>query len=216
MMEGEATGGAPLAVSPVVTSTMDSQTFDAMSQALIDAGIMSQEEVAVERAAMEAGDGSQATPVLTPMHNGQTTTLDDVAFAGAISPMEYNFGNLTPPHGSVTDPDYQAFEYGLRHSLHEAGIPPGVGNEFARLIYQSLAKPMDATAIELERRSTIGQLSKMWGNDFDRNLAAANAVIDSMGQGAPLMKQVLQNGLGNNAWLIASMFNIAQARGLVR
>lgn len=212
-MDGEA---APMAVAPVVTTSTDTATFDIMAEALIAHGIMSPEEVALERAANEAGDGSQATPVLTPMVQGQTSSLDDVAFAGAISPMEYNFGNLTPPHGSVTDPDYQAFEYGVRYSLHEAGIPPGIGNEFARLIYQSMSKPMDETAIELERRSTIGQLSKMWGNDFDRNLAAANAVIDSMGPGAEMMKSVLQLGLGNNSWLICSLFNVAQARGLVR
>lgn len=215
------------AVSPIEFNNSDMETFDIMAQALIERGLMSADQIADQRAAIEAGTdngvelpAAKATApiskeaVESAIYEGNTTSLDAAIFAGANSPSAYNLSGLTPPHGSGVNPDYPAFEHTIRECLHTGGLPAGIGNEVARLAYATIAKPQSGVEFQMAAQSSRQQLEAMWGANTDRNIDLARSVIERMGPGAEIMTQICEMGLGNNPWFIASLYNVAKAGSL--
>jgi hypothetical protein len=57
-------------------------------------------------------------------------------------------------------------------------------------------------------------LHRLWGADTQKNLAIAQAEVQRLAKSNPNIVEMLDvSGLGNNAWLIASVVNMAKAKG---
>jgi hypothetical protein len=133
----------------------------------------------------------------------------DQAFVGPTSPAEYRFGAVAP--GVETS---LGQEITIRSLFHQHEIPAALGCEVGRLWNQACANPPDAVALEVGRQKCDLTLQQAWGDGYEKNLAVAQREVFRMAQTNPEIVGMLEaSGLGNNAWLIQTIFNIARARG---
>lgn len=181
-----------------VEAAQDAETTQIMAEALAERGI----------------------PVPTMNAATMVETVEQQAMAGAGKPAEYSFLNLPTPDFNVVNPqEYYVVETGLRNAMHSAGLPVGIGNEIARLAFGALNKANGGEISDhqraMEYQSANAQLRAMYGNDFERNIAAADALVAHMDKAFPLSETLMATGLSNNPWIIASLVNVAKARGLL-
>jgi len=205
----------------------ESQAFEAMAQALSERGLMAPEVIAQDRAALTARLNGEPPPAETPQSGGPVPSqdgadsqmgqsgavgadpLDALAFQGAKSPAEYNFG--TAPQGvEISLEQEQAF----RAIFHENEIPPAIGSEIGKLWNKAVLNPPDPQQLDRMYQDGHAALSRVWGADLQKNLAAANGEVNRMAKSHPEIKAMLAySGLGNNAWLAQTLFHLSKARG---
>lgn len=199
---------------------------DAMAAALLERGILTQDQVNLSRAALEAqlagvapaeAPASPAGPkpvtdqspvVPSPKDGG----LDQAIFAPPASPAAYNFLPDGLPHGEEQD---LAFESASRAALHHAGVPVGLANQMAKLWNEAMSRemPTDEQLVQ-GRQEAHAQLTKMWGDQTQANINLARGVLAKMAEKNPALPELLTlTGLGNNTWLVSALANIAKARG---
>jgi hypothetical protein len=138
--------------------------------------------------------------------------MDAAIFAGPASPSAYNFGPAAP--GVQTSPEQ---ELAMRSLFHQEGVPASIGDQIGKLFNAAVAKPPTPAMIEMSRQTATAQLTRQWGDDFQRNVAIAQAEITRMAKTRPEIREMLDvSGLGNNPWVIISVFNMAKAKGRAR
>ena len=202
-------------------------------EAMVARGLWTPEQVAADRASMESrlageedpdasshtasGSGSTASAlgaavVALPEENPSVEAvdpLDALAFAPAASPSAYNFP--PPPAGAQVSMEQAT---AIRAMLHTHEIPTPIGNEIGRLWNKALAQPPTEAQLERGRQDGHAALTKMWGQDTDKNLAIAQREVQRMAKTNPEIKEMLvQSGLGNSPWLASTLVNLARARG---
>lgn len=208
----------------------DLATHDTMGQALVERGLMSIDQVAQSRAALEAqingtppaetaGSPNPASPnaltdqsPVTPSIDG---TLDAAVFAPPHSAGSYQFPSDPPPEGVELSLEFEAAN---RAAMHAAGIPVSIGNELARR--WNAAQSADAPtpeSLEQSRQNAMSVLDKAWGSERDANIALARQVVGAMAQKQPGIKDMLEaTGMGNDPWVIQTFANLARARSGTR
>ena len=206
----------------------DLATHDVMAQALHERGILTADQVAQSRAALEAqingtppaetaASPNPASPnaltdqsPVTPSIDG---TLDAAVFAPPQSLTAYQFATGPAPEGAEHSLE---FEQANRAALFEAGIPTSIGSQMAALWDKAMATDLPTPQqIEQGRQEGMAALAKAWGQDFDQNLALARSVVVQMQAKQPAIMEMLEeSGLGNNVWLTQTLANIGRARGL--
>jgi hypothetical protein len=116
-----------------------------------------------------------------------------------------------PPPGVETSIEQ---EVAMRTLFRESGIPSHVGSEANRLWNQAILNPPSEIDRTLQGKANRVALEQAWGPDFERNLAAAQSVVAQMAKTRPEVINMLeQSGLGNNVYIIRSLYNLARARG---
>ena len=142
---------------------------------------------------------------------------DAAAFAGPDSPAAYLFAHAPQhlPEGLRYDANQ---ELGWRNFLHQEGIPAVIGKELSRLATQGmLAKPQTEDQQSAGRSAAYAQLQWMWGPDTDSRLSAVNQELDRMEIVKPGLKAYLaRTGLANSAWVAATLWNMAKAKGRIK
>jgi len=137
---------------------------------------------------------------------------DAAAFQGPDSPAAYNFGALPP-----NVPQSRKQERALRTLFHQEGIPTSLGNYFGQQFNQAAQRPPTPAQLEQGKQSCNAAIQKLWGADAEKNLAVARAEVQRMAKTHPDLLHMLDaSGMGNDAHLIASLVNIAKAKGRVR
>lgn len=99
--------------------------------------------------------------------------------------------------------------------LKAAGAPAWLGKHILGEVTRSLKAPMDDGAREVAARNSEADLRREWGENFDRNLQVARGALDRLNpeQRSRAVQYLEASGLGNNAYLIRTLFNLATARG---
>jgi hypothetical protein len=191
---------------------------DAMAAALVQRGVITSEQAAESRAALEAqlagiapepsatADAAQSPVVPSP----QGGDLDQAIFAAPSSPASYNLGGV--PEGEEAD---LAFEQASREAMHHAGVPASIGAAFGKLWAEAMTRELPSEdQLRQARQETYAALHKQWGADTDANLKLARGVLARMAERQPALPEALTlTGLGNNRFIIESLVNIAKARG---
>jgi len=183
----------------------DLSAHAAMGAALVEFGHMTSEAVAADRAAIEgnaapAGEAAVAASPVGP--------LVAAAFEGGASPASYQFEHMP---GVQSDP---AQELALRTFFHAEGVPVPIAKQMNAIFTKGALNPPNDVQLAASKHTTMAALSKQWGADTEKNLATANREIDRMEQSLPGLKaQLLATGVGNNVWLISTIYNMAQAKG---
>jgi hypothetical protein len=216
--------------------------FEAAAAAMLERGLTTQEQVHAQRVELHQQLGLEPPPAYVPpavpgaapaaqpapssaaalggaqpapAAPGQAPEaqpvdpMDAAIFAGPSNPAAYNFGPA--PAGVQHSPEQ---ELAFRSMFHEEGIPTAIGDQIGRLWHQAAAKPPTPVQLELSRQTATVKLSRMWGDDFERNVAVAQAEVTRMAKGRPEIREMLDvSGLGNDHWIISSLYNLARARG---
>jgi hypothetical protein len=206
---------------------MDLETHEAMSAALIERGIVTAEQVAADRVSLEAelanpgvggfdprapADASKAahaTLVDNETDDGASISVD--AFAGPASVNEYRFEHA--PDAKHTD-ETMAAESAWRTALHTEGVPVSIASQVDRLLAAGMKNPPSAAQFEQGRQVGAAALAKLWGADRDANLAIANGELRRIAAHRPeIIPALAQSGVSNSAWLAATLYNMAKAKG---
>lgn len=192
-----------------------------MGEALVVRGLATPEDVQSDRAALEARlagqdstgaeqplpEASTARP--QPAEQPQVDPMDALIFRGADSPASYNFG--VAPNGIELSFEQETT---FRNLFHQEGIPASIGNEIGRLWNQAVVNPPSEDQLERSRQECSVALHHLWGADTQKNLAIAQAEVQRLAKSNPNIVEMLEtSGLGNNPWLIASVVNMAKAKG---
>ena len=151
----------------------------------------------------------------------QAETIDQQIMNGAAKPSDYDFANIPmPAAGSIDPSQYNEIQGAFRGAMHEAGLPTGIGNEVARLVFGAINKSngqeIPQYQVDAEYQSSMQQLQKMYGPEFKQNIQAAKQILAKMDERFPMSDALWATGLDNSPWLIASLVNVAKARGLVK
>lgn len=207
---------------------MDQETYDVMADALVSRGLMTPEQVTADRTRIAELNGNQAgtqqpgKPDTSPAAEDPTSIfqgnseeaaqLDAAAYEGPSSPAAYDFSYFgAMPEGVEHSPEQ---ETAIRNMYHAEGIPVAIGNEIARLYNAGLANPPTPEQRELNAQESMATLHKMWGDNTDKNIEIANRELVRMQEHLPNIDEMLEaSGLENNAWLVATLVNLAKARG---
>jgi hypothetical protein len=210
-----------------MTSNPDIAGHDAMGAALVERGVLTQDQVNQSRANLEAQltgvapeprdapNAAEPKPVTDQspvVARAQDGSLDQAIFAPPASPAAYNFLPDGLPHGEEQD---LAFEQSSREALHYAGGPVGLANQMAKLWNDAMSRemPTDAQLVQA-RQEAHAQLTKMWGDQTQANINLARGVLAKMAEKNPALPELLTlSGLGNNPWLVSALANIGKARG---
>jgi hypothetical protein len=202
---------------------MDIETHEIMSQALVERGVMTAEQVALDRIALETQLAGSVSPTAEPdaptapvEANAQTDLptvpvdpIDAMVFAGPDSPQSYQFD--PPPPGLVSDLNQ---EREIRQFFHAEGVPVSIAKEVNRLYGEGLLNPPNEQQLEQSRQSCMATLTKVWGSDRDKNIAVAQREVTRMAQTKPEIREMLDvTGLGNNPWLLQTLVTMAKAKG---
>jgi hypothetical protein len=203
----------------------DVVTHQAMSEALVQRGVITSEQAAESRAALEAQLAGVAPEPSAPLDaaapkpvtdqspvvpSPQDGGLDASIFAAPSSPASYNLGGV--PEGEEAD---LAFEQASREAMHHAGVPASIGTAFGKLWAEAMTRELPSEdQLRQARQDTYAALHKQWGADTDANLKLARGVLARMAERQPALPEALTlTGLGNNRFIIESLVNIAKARG---
>lgn len=131
------------------------------------------------------------------------------AFGGTVSPDAYSFP--TPPASLELMSIEEQRE--IRSAMAEAGIPRDLGDEAARRWNHALMQPTDEAALQLGMRQVEAQLRQTYGTEADEIIKLARNEAARISKRVPSVKAMLETTqLGNDAWLIATLANIARAR----
>lgn len=126
------------------------------------------------------------------------------------SPGAYQFES--PPDGVEAMPLNE--QIAIRAAFHAEGIDQGTAGHIVREWNKACKAPPTPEQIELSGRATAASLRRLWGEQYEANMAAANAEFDRFAQRYPTARKMLElSGMGNSEWLIRTLHNRAQSRG---
>jgi hypothetical protein len=221
----------------------DSQVFETMAAALSERGInLPPEQIASDRATLAAQLGGEtATTETVAQHLAQAPAKSgkagDSTSTGVLSPAPDSAEQSQPQdpmeqisHDAFAAPDSDAgYKFdrlpdGVEHSIeqekfvraafHDAGIPQAIAGQIDRLWTQAIQDPPTAQRMEFERQRTHVQLERTYGADSAKVLATAQKEFRAMAAKEPrLIEMAEKSGLGNSAYVISSLYNLARARG---
>lgn len=142
--------------------------------------------------------------------------LTEDIWAGPSSPGAYRFGQV--PAGVGVDINQ---ELAFRTFFHEEGIPEGIGSELGRrwneAVVRESVKPQTRAQQELSRRACEVYLRNAWGEDAQRNFEVAHAEVKRLSAKMPQLGEMLDlSGMGNDPWVVMSLFNLARGKGRVK
>lgn len=131
------------------------------------------------------------------------------AFGGLVSPDAYNFPAPPASLEAMTLDEQRE----IRTAMAEAGIPRELGEEAARRWNHALMQPQDEAALQLGMRQVEAQLRQTYGSDADEVIRLARKEAARIAKRVPAIREMIeQTQLGNDAWLIGTLANIARAR----
>jgi hypothetical protein len=199
----------------------DLDTHAAMGAALVERGLATAEQVATDRAALEAhlaGDtkpadpsATTATPQPAVQPSAEVNAITAAAFAGPAGPSEYRFES-GPVDGKV-DPAAMKFEQDMREFLHAEQVPVALAREMSRIAAAGGGKPMNDQQLQQGKADAMAQLGKAWGTERDANLATVRGELARMAKPRPEIMGILdRTPLGNSAWLAQTLLNMVKAR----
>lgn len=99
--------------------------------------------------------------------------------------------------------------------LKAAGAPAWLGKHILSEVTRSLKAPMDDGAREAAAHTSETELRREWGENFDRNLQVARGALNRLNpeQRERAVRYLDESGLGDNPYLIRTLFNMMQTRG---
>jgi hypothetical protein len=195
-----------------------------MGQALVERGLATTDQVATDRAVVEArlagtpqpapagaAPAAQAAPsALQPGDATPVDPLDAAIFKGPETPDGYKFAPL--PDG--VQPAPVADVAAIKTTLHEFGVAPEIAREIDRQYVAAALKPPTAADIDATRQQTMQALHRMHGDDAGKVLATAQREFRAMVAKQPRLADMAeQSGLGNSFYVIQSLYSNARAKG---
>ncbi len=204
----------------------ESEVFETMASAMAERGLVTQDQITSDRAALTARLTGEPAPVaqttsattgvvLAPTQQPTQTQADPLdaisaaAFQPPDSPAGYKFDPL--PAGVQHDPQQ---ELAMRAIFHEAGIPNGIAGQVNKMYSQAIQNPPTASQIERTAQETHLQLSRTFGDQASKVIEVAQREFRAMAARQPrLVDMVERSGLGNNFYVISSLYNTARAKG---
>lgn len=216
----------------------ETEAFEVMASAMAERGIVTQEQISGDRAALnarlngepavepqsqpqplvkadKAGDSTSTAGVLAPAPGSAQQSQDPLeqisqdVFEAPDSPAAYRFDRL--PHG-VTH-DFQQ-EQAIRSVFHEFGVPAPIAAQVDRMYSQSILNPPDAQSMELERQKTHIQIERTYPGESAKVVEIAQREFRAMAAKEPrLVEMVERSGLGNSFYLVSSLYQMARAKG---
>jgi hypothetical protein len=207
-----------------------------MGEALVSRGLATAEQVAADRASLEArlnretppadpavtmpaepqakASGAQTSAQLAPgsiplAPQAQPDPLDMAIFAPPDSPSGYVFDRLPAdiPHDMEQEQQF-------RTVCHEAGIAAPIAAQVDRLWTQALLNPPTPQQMEQAQQQTHLQLNRTFGDQAGKVIEVAQREFAAMVAKQPWLKDAAQaSGLGDNYYAIVSLWNTARARG---
>lgn len=223
---------------------MDERTVLAtMGEAMIARGLATPQDLTENLATFDAARAGQESPGAQPINEPFASTkpfqaqpapmgetpLDRAAQAGSqgpASPSAYQFDSV-PGVGPDPKLDPEGFKKHMestmrsdaefRQFLYEEQIPVPIAKEINRLALQASKVPQTVQQREVAQQETMATLTRLWGADRDKNLSIVRAEVARMTASRPQVKELLETtGMGNNAWLITTLHNLATMRGRTR
>ncbi|WP_374601052.1 hypothetical protein [Niveibacterium sp.] len=190
-----------------------------MAQALIERGLATPEQIAQSQAPRNGEESSQTAPqsaddALAAVNAPRgIENAAEAAFEAPATPYAYQFPR--PPHGVEIDPQ---FELQAREAFHAAQIPNAIAANAVKLWNEAAAAAQrgDLTPERMasEQMETRELLARRYGDKTPALLEAARGEVARIAEKWPELPQMLAaSGLGNNAWLVVSLANLAAARG---
>jgi hypothetical protein len=165
----------------------------------------------------KAGDSTSTAGVVSPAPDSAEQSqpqdpmeqISQAAFAAPDSDAGYKFDRL--PDGGEHNIEQEKF---MRAAFHDAGIPQAIAGQIDRLWLQAIQNPPTAQQMEFERQKTHVQIERTYGADSAKVLAIAQKEFRAMAAKEPrLIEMAEKSGLGNSAYVISSLYNLARARG---
>lgn len=99
----------------------------------------------------------------------------------------------------------------------ESKTPSGLVKEFAAAFKDHIDRPRTADQVERVTEQTMADLGKLYGKDFDKNLAGARRIIDELDRRMPGLKETLSStGLGSNKTIVNQAIHLARIKGYVK
>jgi hypothetical protein len=209
----------------------ESEAFETMAGALSERGLISSEQIASDRAELNARLGiepaseSEAFEIVasalsqtdalfsgTNTPEAQPDPLDQInqeVFSGPDGPQSYHF--QPPPQGVETSLEQ---ERSFRNFFHSEGIPVALATEIGRQWNKSCAEPPDDRTLALGKQEATYKLTQLWGADYEANLAVARGEIDRMAKAQPqIVGMLIDSAMGNSVWLAQTLVSLARAKG---
>ncbi|UQY83672.1 hypothetical protein [Ralstonia pseudosolanacearum] len=192
----------------------DAQTHATMAAALVERGIWTQQQA---DAALRGDDPAAAKPADqqgTPQPGVAKAPegVDEMsarAFAGEASPAAYRFEPA--PQGAAVSLEQ---ETAMRQMFHQHEVPQAMVSEISRLWNKALANPPDEAAGQRAYQESMAQLARTYGAERDNVLKVARSEVQRIAKTHPQIRDMLEvSGLGNNAWIASSLYQMARAKG---
>jgi hypothetical protein len=207
---------------------MDQQTFEVMASALSERGLISQEQIASDRAALFSGEPATETHtqpqslakegdgVLPSGTSSLASTapqeVDEISAAVMAPPETLDGYRFDPvPAGITFDIQQQA---AFRAVCHASGIAAPIAAQVDRLWTQAIQDPPTPEHIEQARQQTHLQLNRAFGDDAGKVIEVAKKEFAAMVAKQPWLEEAAQvSGLANNFYVISSLYHNARAKG---
>jgi hypothetical protein len=212
----------------------EQEVHQAMGEALISRGLATPEQVAADRAGLEADIAArtlsldhpaptqqqpQAKPNFTADPNAgvqvmvqessDLASIDAVVFTAPSSPAGYKFDPM--PNGFARD---LKVESAVRAAFHASDVPASTAAQVHRMWVKAMQAPPSQQEMDRAYQTGSLELQRMFGDQRENVLKVANGEIDRMAVTYPPLKDMLKtSGLANNAWVVATLFNLARAKG---
>ena len=212
----------------------EQEVHQAMGEALISRGLATAEQVAADRASLDADIAARTLPMDHPaptqqqpqakpsftadptggqrpsivQESADMAALSAAAFEGPKSPGEYRFD--VPPG---VDRDLKQ-EQAMREMFYQHGVPTSLAAELSRQWLKGVMNP--PTQQQRDRAFQDGhlQLSKIYGDQVPKVLQIANAELDRLSSTHPQILDMLKSsGLNNSWWLVSNLHSFARAKG---
>jgi hypothetical protein len=181
----------------------DAATFD--PRASSQPGSPQQQQPQAKPFTADPNAGVQVTVQESP----DLAALDAVVFTAPPTPAGYKFDPM--PGGFERD---LKVETGVRAAFHASDVPVGIAAQVHRMWVKAMQNP--PTQQEMDRAYQTGnlELHRMFGDQRENVLTVANDELTRMAVSYPPLKDMLKtSGLANNAWVVATLFNLARAKG---
>lgn len=170
---------------------------------------------------------AQAEPTLEEEFRQQIGDSTEAAFQGLIeldttppdNVAEYNMG-FAENEADTLSPEFVAVDTEVRDMLRTAQMPANIANSLARTAnsYVEYSQHFTPEQHEIERRTTMSKLERLYGEDLGKKLEMARSFIktlDSIHNG--LMTEILEtHGLGNSVEVVHQIIQHAERIALVK
>jgi len=211
-------------------SSPDLGFFEVASSAMLERGLTTPEQVHAERSALHLELGMEPPPALPGAAPAQAPAPSavlgsepapvPVEDAPAVDPM---WDGPATPAGYLFDrpqgapPVDPTSELAFRTFLHDEGIPAGIAREVDRLATKGAAAKLTPDQRNQSYQQCMAQLSNLWGDQRDANLAIARGELARMCVTRPELAAIIkETNLTNSPWMAFTLVNLAKGKGRVR